>query len=341
MANNMSFSIGHADASSTSHESKDSVNDATIYTIPNSGIQNRRWLSRLFLLGIVLSVFASNVNLNAQSDTVIYPRVVGMVTDSTNRVAMWSMDTYELKDRIAGKLTCGTGQCATTWEDVWVEIDFDVWEQSYYISYTVYCPWQCSGVFSGAIYLTEIEGFLYMYANGDNNEQWVNEMLDDMDGGYPTVPEKTWGWWYVDGKWRWGWIEGIHVWGNWYYGNLFYRDDNNKLQMSQWFYERRTTNPNGFQKMNGLLSQEFKFGLSPGDNLQVKTSYDATCDVYELITGKLLLQNVNVIGSSSYQSISVKPANTPYVIMFKVDGNPVSLQHFIFNSPTSLSIGGN
>jgi len=63
--------------------------------------------------------------------------------------------------------------------------------------------------------------------------------------------------------------------------------------------------------------------------------------VYELETGKLILEYVTVIGNKSYQSIPVKPSNTPYLILFKVDGNVVAMQHFIFNNPNSLSIGGN
>jgi len=87
-----------------------------------------------------------------------------------------------------------------------------------------------------------------------------------------------------------------------------------------------------------LVSQAF--AISPGDLLQVMASVNAKCDVYELGTGKLLLKDVEVAGSNSYQSIPVKPSNTPYLIQFKVDGNVVYQQTFIFNSTTNLFKGG-
>jgi len=92
--------------------------------------------------------------------------------------------------------------------------------------------------------------------------------------------------------------------------------------------------------INDVLS-EISFNLSVADNfnLQVLSSVDAKCDIYELGTGKLLLKDI-VVGNNSYQPVPVKPSNTPYLIQFKVDGNVVSQQTFIFNSSNHLSIGG-
>ncbi|MCL2040110.1 MAG: hypothetical protein FWG85_06750 [Bacteroidetes bacterium] len=84
----------------------------------------------------------------------------------------------------------------------------------------------------------------------------------------------------------------------------------------------------------------FHFNLLPGNNLQVKASTNTKCDIYELGTGKLLLKDIDVAGSNSYQSIPVVPSNTPYLIQFKVDGNIVSQQTIIFNSSTNLLTGG-
>jgi len=84
----------------------------------------------------------------------------------------------------------------------------------------------------------------------------------------------------------------------------------------------------------------FKFELLPADVLQVTASIDAKCDIYELGTGKLLLKDVDVVACNSYQSIPVKPSNTPYLIQFKVDGKVVSQQIFIFNNSNHLSVGG-
>jgi len=88
------------------------------------------------------------------------------------------------------------------------------------------------------------------------------------------------------------------------------------------------------------LKEEFTFSLAPGDNLQVNVSSNSKCDVYELETGNLLLKDFDVIENDSYQAIPVTPSNTPFLIVFKVDGKVVSQQHFIFNNHNSLSIGG-
>jgi hypothetical protein len=93
-------------------------------------------------------------------------------------------------------------------------------------------------------------------------------------------------------------------------------------------------------KTNIAESQTFKFELAAGTNLQVMASADAKCDVYEMETGKLLFQDVAVVGNNSFQTTPVKPSNNLYFMVFKVGGKVVSQQHFIFNNSNHLSIGG-
>lgn len=57
-------------------------------------------------------------------------------------------------------------------------------------------------------------------------------------------------------------------------------------------------------------------------------------------TGKLLVQEFNILGNNSIQTIPVKLSSTPYLILFRINDNLVTMQHFIFNSVNSLSIGG-
>lgn len=322
---------GCAEATLTSSKSKNSAITATIH--------KRRWLSRLLLLAIVFCAFASN--LNAQSDFNT-PLRVAMVVDNNADSTDWLIDEYMLYDAMteANVLTCETDTCDSTYNEIAAAVvRYGLSNDgNYYLYFVVVCP--CSDILIDSIMLANINDTLYLYE--DANKPWIAEVLTYMNirthyaEYYPPVTQ--YGYWYVDGKWRWGRLEGIHLFGNWYYGNLYYYDDNNKLQSSQWFYEWRATPPSK-KIANGLVLQGFKFNLLPGNNLQVMTSMDAQCDVYELETGKLLLQNVDIIGNNSYQAISIKPSNTPYVIIFKVNNEPVSLQHFIFNNSTNLSIG--
>jgi len=136
-----------------------------------------------------------------------------------------------------------------------------------------------------------------------------------------------------------GYIEGhkLPFFDNLYYGNLYI----NGICVGQGIWEKKVkADPD--PEPAEPEAPPFNFGLLAGEYLQVMTSIDVQCDVYELqLESRLIVENVTVIGNNSYQTIPVSPSNVPYLILFKVNGNVVSQQHFIFNSPNDLFIGGN
>jgi hypothetical protein len=134
-----------------------------------------------------------------------------------------------------------------------------------------------------------------------------------------------------------GYLRGKHVGFGLYIGEVFNNKDES-LGTGFWF---KKFMPDPEPEDDVKPPSPFEFVLLPGDFLQVMASTDAQCDVYELqVESRLILEDFTVIGNNSYQTIPISPSNLPYLIIFKVDGKVVSQQHFIFNSPNDLFIGG-
>lgn len=137
-----------------------------------------------------------------------------------------------------------------------------------------------------------------------------------------------------------GYASGTHIFGSVYHFFWFGYDENGVWRSGSGYYYwvNPPKNKISYEGTPNIELQSLKFGLLPGDVLQVTAPVDAKCDVYVLETGRLVLQDVDVAAGTGI--IPVKPSNMLYLIQFKVDGKVVYQQRFLFNNSNSLSIGG-
>lgn len=117
--------------------------------------------------------------------------------------------------------------------------------------------------------------------------------------------------------------------GNWYFGCGYYTLERNRNKVGNQLESVNVESPK---------IQSLKFGISGvGDQIQVSSPIDAEYDVYELETGKLLLENERVIAGDALLPLNL--SNSRYLIQFKVNGTVVYRKSFIFNNNNNLFIG--
>jgi len=100
------------------------------------------------------------------------------------------------------------------------------------------------------------------------------------------------------------------------------------------------------------LAPYFRFDLLPGEHLMARVSFDVPpdsssntpqvikCDVYNMESGSLLVEDFGIQVNDTFQAIPVTPSNSPNLIVFRVDEKVVAAQLFLFVCPNTLFIGG-
>ncbi len=146
---------------------------------------------------------------------------------------------------------------------------------------------------------------------------------------------------YVDGIRVEGSLQAEHIIGDIYYIIYVGKGSDGKYYYGCGYY--RCLRHKKFGTTENAEEPEFqslKFGLSSGSGgkVQVSSPVDAEYDVYDIVTGELLLQNKHITAGSA--ELPINPSNNTYLIQFKVNGRIVSHQSFIFNNYNNLSVGG-
>jgi hypothetical protein len=87
------------------------------------------------------------------------------------------------------------------------------------------------------------------------------------------------------------------------------------------------------------VSDQYTFDVQTSEQLQVRATVDAQCDVYEIASGKAIVKDTVITSNSGYQVIPMQYTSQPYLITFKVNGDLVSKQIFYFSNNSNITGG--
>lgn len=117
-------------------------------------------------------------------------------------------------------------------------------------------------------------------------------------------------------------------------------------RLNKWKYLKTESAPlfgkwNLLQLINGNDNKEF-IEIIAMDNLQIKSNIDVACDIYELETGRLILENINISASSSFNTIEAPyyiNKSSAYCIVAQNSDRIIATQIFYFNNQNQIIKG--